>query len=93
LNLTVGADLGAKHSNEPSSGGLCGGADGPWPGRSSKSSSVYVRMVRAWALTARDGAERRLLRSRPRSRLPEGTPSQRRDPKVCLGIDRPPRRL
>jgi hypothetical protein len=39
--------------------------------------------------TVRDGAEGLLLRSRPRSRLPGGTPSGRRDPRVCLGVGRP----
>jgi hypothetical protein len=33
------------------------------------------------APTFRDGAEGRLLRSRPRSHLPGGTPSGRRDPR------------
>jgi hypothetical protein len=66
------------------------GPDGPRPERCSKSSSAYFRMVRAWALMAYDGAECRLLRSIPRSHLPGGTSSRRRDPKVCLGIDRPP---
>jgi hypothetical protein len=42
------------------------------------------------ARTIRDGVEGRLLRSRPRSHLPVGTPSERRDPKVCLGVGRPP---
>jgi hypothetical protein len=39
--------------------------------------------------TVRDDAEGRLLCSRPISRLPEGTPSGRRDPRVCLGVGRP----
>jgi hypothetical protein len=43
----------------------------------------------AWMV--RDGAECRLLRSRPRSCLPGGTPSGRRDPRVCLGVGRPPK--
>jgi hypothetical protein len=43
------------------------------------------------ARTVCDGAEGLLLHSRPRSRLPEGTPSGRRDRRVCLGIDRPPK--
>jgi hypothetical protein len=36
-----------------------------------------------------DAAGGRLLRSGPRSRLPGGTPSGRRDPRLCLGVDRP----
>jgi hypothetical protein len=36
-----------------------------------------------------DGAEDCLLCSRPRSRLPGWTPSERRDTRVCLGIGRP----
>jgi hypothetical protein len=43
------------------------------------------------AQTVRDGIESRLLRSRPRSRFLGGTPSRRRDPRVCLGVDRPPK--
>jgi hypothetical protein len=43
------------------------------------------------ARTVRDGTEGRLLRSRPRSRQTEGTPSGRRDPRVCLGVGRPPK--
>jgi hypothetical protein len=46
-----GADLGAKHWNEPSGDALRGGADGPRhrAGRStSGSSSAYVRTVCAW---------------------------------------------
>jgi hypothetical protein len=39
--------------------------------------------------TVCDGAESRLLRSRSRFRLPGGTPSGRRDSRVCLGIGRP----
>jgi hypothetical protein len=51
---------------------------------------VYVRTVHAWARTVHDGVEGLLLRNRPRSRLPGGTPSGR-DPRVCLGIDKPPK--
>jgi hypothetical protein len=36
-----------------------------------------------------DAAEGHLLRSKPGSRLPGGTPSWRRDLRLCLGIDRP----
>jgi hypothetical protein len=43
------------------------------------------------ARTVRDDAESRLLRSRPRSRLPGGTLSGRRDSRVCLGIGKPPK--
>jgi hypothetical protein len=43
------------------------------------------------ARTVHNGAEGLLLHSRPRSHLPGGTPSGRRDPRVCLGIDRPPK--
>jgi hypothetical protein len=43
------------------------------------------------ARTVRDGTEGRLLRRRPRSRLPGWTPSGRRDPRVCLGVGRPPK--
>jgi hypothetical protein len=64
---------------------VCGtGSNAPQPGRRSGSFSAYIR-------TVRDGAEGHLLRSKPRSRLPGGTPSGRRDPRVCLGVDRPPK--
>jgi hypothetical protein len=43
------------------------------------------------AHTVRDGAKGFLIRSRPRSRLLRGTLSGRRDSRVCLGIDRPPK--
>jgi hypothetical protein len=43
------------------------------------------------ARTVRDDAESRLLRSRPRSRLSGGTPSGRRDHRVCLEIGRSPK--
>jgi hypothetical protein len=43
------------------------------------------------ARTVRDGVDGRLLRSRPRSRLPGRTPSGRRDPIVRLGVGRPPK--
>jgi hypothetical protein len=39
----------------------------------------------------RDGTEGRLLCSRPRCRLSGGTPSGRRDPRVCFGVGRPPK--
>jgi hypothetical protein len=41
------------------------------------------------ARTVRDGVEHCLLCSRPRSR--HLGPSGRRDPRLCLGIDRPPK--
>jgi hypothetical protein len=44
---------------------------------------------RAW--TVRDGTERHLLRSGPRSHLLGGTPSGRRDPRVFLGVGRTPK--
>jgi hypothetical protein len=43
------------------------------------------------AQTVCDGEEGHLLHSRPRSRLPGRTPPGRRDPRVCLGIGRPPK--
>jgi hypothetical protein len=52
------------------------------PGRRSGSCPVYV-----W--TVRVGAEVLLLYSRPRSRIPGGTPSGRRDTMVCLGVCMP----
>jgi hypothetical protein len=43
------------------------------------------------ARTIRGRVESRLLRNRPRSRLPGGTPSEGRDPRMCLGVDKPPK--
>jgi hypothetical protein len=57
------------------------GPDGLRPVRRSNSSSAYIRMIR-------DGVEGRLIRSRARSHLPGGTPSRKRDPTVCLGVDK-----
>jgi hypothetical protein len=45
------------------------------------------------AQTVHNGTEGCLLCRRPRSHLPEGTPLERRDPRVCLGIGRPPKTL
>jgi hypothetical protein len=45
------------------------------------------------ARTVHDGAEGRLLWSRPRSRLLGETPSGRIDPRVCLALAGHPRRL
>jgi hypothetical protein len=66
------------------------GPDGARPGvgatpplRTSRRSAPRAQMVH-------DGTEG-LLRSRPRSRLPGGTPSERRDRRVCLGVGRPPK--
>jgi hypothetical protein len=66
------------------------GSDGPRPGagatpllRTSGRSTPGARMVY-------DGADG-LLRSRPRSRLSGGTPSGRRDRRVCLAVGRPPK--
>jgi hypothetical protein len=42
------------------------------------------------ARTVYDSVEGRLLWSRLRSRLLEGTSSRRKDPRVCLDVGRPP---
>jgi hypothetical protein len=95
INLGVGVDLDAKHSNEQCSlrrrvqstaqgrtvRDLGTGADPPLC--ISEQSAPKAGMER-------NGAEGRLLRSRPKSRLPEGTPPGR-DNRVCLGIDRSPK--
>jgi hypothetical protein len=60
------------------------GPDGPRPGRRSDSSTACV-----W--TVRDGAEGLFLHSRPRSRIPGGTSLGRRDHRVCLGVEKPPK--
>jgi hypothetical protein len=41
--------------------------------------------------TVYDGVEYCLLHNRSKSRLPGGTLSGRRDHRVCLGTDRPPK--
>jgi hypothetical protein len=43
------------------------------------------------ARIVRDGADGLLVRRRPRSRLPGGIPSGRRDRRVCIGVGRPPK--
>jgi hypothetical protein len=43
------------------------------------------------ARTVREGVEGHLLHSRSRSHLSGGNPSGRRDPRVCLGVGRPPK--
>jgi hypothetical protein len=43
------------------------------------------------AQTVHDGAKCLLLLRRSRSHLLRGTPLGRRDPKVCLGVSRPPK--
>jgi hypothetical protein len=58
------------------------GAGAAPPLRTSGRSAPRAQMVH-------DGVERRLVHSRPRSRLPGGTLSGRRDHRVCLGIGRP----
>jgi hypothetical protein len=67
------------------------GPDGP---RSGAGASLPLRTCGrsasgAWAV--RDDAYGLLLRSRPRSRLSGGTPSGRRNVRVCLEIGRPPK--
>ena len=66
------------------------GSDGP---RSGARASLPLRTCgrsASRAPTVRDDEDGLLLRSRPRSRLSGGTPSGRRDPRVCLDIGRPP---
>jgi hypothetical protein len=92
MNFKLLAPIWTPNTGDESyDGALCGGAvvrgigsDGPRPGRRSDSSFACVR-------TVRDDAEGLLLHSRYRSRIPGGTSSGRRDPRVCLGIGRPPK--
>jgi hypothetical protein len=65
--------------------------EGPRPSAGATPPLCLFRQSVPGARTVRDGAECLLLRSRPRSHLPEGTPSGRRDPRVCLGVGRPPK--
>jgi hypothetical protein len=69
------------------------GLDGLGPRRRSGSFSAYVQTALATpgAQTVHDGVVGHLLRSRPRSRLPGGNPSRRRDPTVCFEAGRPPK--
>jgi hypothetical protein len=66
------------------------GPDSPRLGHKTNSSFAYVQTVRAWAWTVHNGVEG-LLHNKPISLLPGGTLSRRRDPTVCLGIDRLPK--
>jgi hypothetical protein len=66
------------------------GSDGPRPGAGATPPLLTSGRSAPGTRTVRDGVEG-LLRSRPRSRLPGGTPSGRRDHRVCLGIGRPPK--
>jgi hypothetical protein len=67
------------------------GPDGPRPGAGATPPLCTSGRSAPGAQTVRDGAEGLLPRSRPRSRLPGGTPSGRRDRRVCLGVGRPPK--
>jgi hypothetical protein len=66
-------------------------ADGPQPSAGAAPPLHTSGRSTPGARTVRDGAEGLLLRSRPRSCLPGGTSSGRRDPRVCLGVGRPPK--
>jgi hypothetical protein len=87
----VDADLSAKLWNGPPVGALYGGTDGPQPGTRVVAALCMSERSVSRARTVCDGIEGLLLRSRLRSRLPGGTPSGRRDPRVCLGVGRPPK--
>ena len=96
----VGVDLNAKHWKGPLGGALRGtGPDDPRPGAGAtplllvrpNGSRLGLERSAPEARTVRSGAKGLLLRSRPRSRLPGGTPLGRRDPRVCLGVGRPPK--
>jgi hypothetical protein len=67
------------------------GPEGPRPSTRATASLCTSERSAHGARTVRDGAEGLLLHRRPRSRLPEGTPSRRRDPRVCLGVGKPPK--
>jgi hypothetical protein len=67
------------------------GPDGPRPGVGATPPLCTSGRSAPRARIVRDGAEGLLLCSRPRSRLLGGTPSGRRDPRVCLGVGRPPK--
>jgi hypothetical protein len=67
------------------------GSDGLLPGAGAAPSLLMSRQSVPGARTVRDGGESLFLRNRPRSRLPGGNPSGRRDPRVCLGIGKPPK--
>jgi hypothetical protein len=65
------------------------GSDGPRPGAGAAPPMRTSGRSAPGARTIRNGAEGLLLHSGPRSRLPGGIPSERRDPTICLGIGRP----
>jgi hypothetical protein len=78
----LSAEARAVHSTGP---------DSPRPGAGATPPLCTSRRSAPGARTVRDGAEGRLLRIRPRSHLPGGTPLGRGDPRVCLGIGKPPK--
>jgi hypothetical protein len=67
------------------------GPNGPRPGAGATPPLHTSGRSTPGARTVRDGTEGLLLRSGPRSRLSGGTPSGRRDRRVCLGVGRPPK--
>jgi hypothetical protein len=67
------------------------GPDGPRPGAGATPPLHTFGRSAPGARTVHDGAEGLLLHSRPRSCLPGGTPSGRRDLRVCLGVGRRPK--
>jgi hypothetical protein len=88
----VGTNPGANHCDETVGGDLYRGADGPRPGAGWSTTwrrgwcfCLTSRTIRAYAEAAEfaDGAW---------ISLPGGTPLGRRDPRLCLGIGRPPKK-
>jgi hypothetical protein len=70
---------------------VCGtGPGSSWPSEGAAPPLRASECSAPEAQTVHDGTEG-LLRSRPRSRLPGETPSGRRDPRVCIGVSRPPK--
>jgi hypothetical protein len=69
------------------------GTDGARHGAGAALPLCMSRRSVSMARTVRDGAGSRLLCSRPRPRLPEGTPSGRRDPSGVLASVGHPRCL
>jgi hypothetical protein len=67
------------------------GPDGPRPSTGATPPLRTSGRSAPGARTVRDGADGLLLRNRPRSCLSGGTPSGRRDRRVCLSIGRPPK--
>jgi hypothetical protein len=70
---------------------LCGSVDGPRPGTETRVSAQQVGRSAPSGRTVRMCSEATEFNNSTWISLPGGTPSERRDPKFCLEIGRPPK--